>query len=93
MLPFSKSISRVCTVLRVRKYFSSKALLAFNIIVGKVGTNKNEFLTDCKELFVTYSVDVLKNVIMLFTKMGAFVNTSNVCQGPLSLWQKIFHYT
>lgn len=75
------------------KGFSSKALLAFNIIVGKVRTtNKNEFLTDCKELFVTYGIYVLDNVIVLFAKMGAFVIMMNVCQGPLSLWQRISLY-
>ena len=62
------------------------ALLAFNIIVGKVETtNKNEFLTDCKELFVTYTTHVFNNVTILFAKMGAFVITMNICQGPLSL--------
>lgn len=55
------------------KGFSSKALLAFNVIVGKVGTtNKNEFLTDYKELFMTYSIYVFDNVIVLFAKNGCF---------------------
>lgn len=41
--------------------------------------NKKEFLTDCKELFVTYSIHVLDNVIVLFAKMSAFIITTNVC--------------
>lgn len=40
--------------------------------------NKNEFLTDCKELFVTHSIHVLSDIIILFAKMGAFVTTTNI---------------
>lgn len=74
------------------KGFSSKALLAFNINVEKVGTtNKNEFLTDCKELFVTYSIYVFDNVIVLFAKNGCFYNHDE-CWVHIH-YSKRFHYT
>ena len=66
-------------------------MLAFNINVEKVGTtNKNEFLTDYKELFVTYSIYVFDNAIVLFAKNGCFYNHDECMSGSTFIIAKDF---